>query len=220
MTWRPGTPAPDLPPGSSSRSFLQPAQDPGRTDRTGTSYAASAVIRAHEWRVTCVAPAGPSCSDRSPAGRQAPRREPVNDITAINHANDSPHEDGPRLRTPYTRLRHLIEAGGTYTLTAYDELLGSHDAAAVIRCGRSIASSPRLSNEQTRCEVLAMAIAVASTAPAGTVIIRTERDPDADRDTDRVTTGLIATMLARHCGLETASAAFRWQVADLPASQP
>jgi hypothetical protein len=88
----------------------------------------------------------------------------MNDVTAPSHANDSPQEDGPRRPSPYARLRHLIEADGTYTVTAYDDLLGDR-AAAVVRCGQSIAISPRLKNEQTRSEVVAMAITLASTAP-------------------------------------------------------
>ena len=95
-------------------------------------------------------------------------------------------------------------------MVGYDELLSGQDAAAVVRCGSSIALNPRLASAQVRTEVLAMAIAITSTAPAGTVIIvSTERDPSAHGDAERVTTGMIATMLARQHGLDTASAAFR-----------
>jgi hypothetical protein len=134
--------------------------------------------------------------------------------TRFSHADGDPDGEGPGQPTPSDRLYRLAEADG-YQVVGYDELLGGRDggrdAAAVVRCGSSIALNPHLAGVQMRSEVLAMAIAVASTAPAGTVIVvSTERDPGAHRDANRVTTGMIATMLARQHGLETTSAAFRW----------
>ena len=130
--------------------------------------------------------------------------------TRFSHADGDPDGEGPGLPTPSDRLYRLAEAGG-YQVVGYDELLGARDAAAVVRCGTSIALNPHLAGAQMRSEVLAMAIAVTSSAPTGTVIVvSTERDPGAHGDANRVTTGMIATMLARQHGLETASAAFRW----------
>jgi hypothetical protein len=40
--------------------------------------------------------------------------------------------------------------------------------------------------------------------------------PGAHGDAERVTAGMIATMLARRHGLETASAAFRWYAVQRP----
>jgi hypothetical protein len=143
----------------------------------------------------------------------------VNDTAMFSHAgDDDPDGDGLSLARPIDRLCRLIEAGGTYKVVAFDELLGGQDAAAVVRCGSSIALNPRLTDEQIRTEVLAMAIAVTSSAPDGAVIvISTERDPGAHSDADRVTTGMIATMLAQQHGLYTVSAAFRSYMAEYPA---
>jgi hypothetical protein len=88
--------------------------------------------------------------------------------TTFSHADDQPDGGRPNLPTPSDRLCRLIKAGG-YKVVGYDELLGGQDAAAVVRCGSSIALNA-----------------------------------------ERVTPGMIATMLAQQHGLGTASAAFRW----------
>ena len=140
----------------------------------------------------------------------------MSETATSGYADDDPDGEGLSLATPGDRLWRMIEGDGTYKV-AYEELLCGQDAAAVVRCGSSIALNPRVTDEQMRTEVLAMAIAVSSNAPEGAVIvISTERDPGAHSDADRVTTGMVATMLARQHGLYTASAAFRWYIAEFP----
>jgi hypothetical protein len=102
-----------------------------------------------------------------------------------------------------------------------DGLAGDDDTAAVVVCGAAIAINPALEGDDLRADVLAMALEVAAImtnrktgdpgeiyAPGGFVVITRNR-VQAPPQTGP---GSLATLIARKCGRDTASAVFRYYV--------
>jgi hypothetical protein len=101
----------------------------------------------------------------------------------------------------------------------------AEDTAAIVSFGEHIALGPGLGDDGLRGDVLAMALIVAAvmgdcetghpyaiTAPAGYVLISRTRVPPRPPGP-----GELATLLARGCGRDIASAAFEYSVPDEPA---
>jgi hypothetical protein len=100
----------------------------------------------------------------------------------------------------------------------------AEDTAAIVSFGEYIVLGPDLDHEGLRADVLAMALIVAAvmgdrdtghpcavTAPAGYVLISRTRGPVLPTGP-----GELATLLARACGRDIASAAFRYSAPDEP----
>jgi hypothetical protein len=99
------------------------------------------------------------------------------------------------------------------------------NVAAIVSFGEHIALGPDLGDDGLRADVLAMALIVAAvmgdcetddrygiTAPAGYILISRTRVPPLPPGP-----GELATLLARECGRDVASAAFAYSVPDEPA---
>jgi hypothetical protein len=129
------------------------------------------------------------------------------------------------LPTPLARLYSIASKTGI-DIRDHDAVSGDDDTAAIVTChGRAIAVNPALGSDDLRADVLAMALDVAAritsydtghpgaiTAPGGLVVITGTRIP-----APRTGPGAFATLLARKCGRDTASAAFIYHV---PKSAP
>ena len=130
-----------------------------------------------------------------------------------------------RLRPPKSSaaVARLYATATRLGITVLDGLDGTRpwpaeDTAAIVSFGEHIALGPGLDDDDLRPDVLAMALIVAAvmgdqavdhpcaiTAPAGYVLIsrtRVEQPPPGP--------GRLATMLARECGRDIASAAFEY----------
>ena len=101
-----------------------------------------------------------------------------------------------------------------------EDLAGDDDTAAVVVCGATIALNPAIENDDLRADVLAMALEIAVVmtnretgdpgeiyAPGGFVVITRNRVP-----APRTGPGSLATLIARRCGRDTASAVFGYYV--------
>jgi hypothetical protein len=101
-----------------------------------------------------------------------------------------------------------------------DGLAGGDDPAAVVVCGAAIAINPALEGDDLRADVLAMALEIAAImtnretgdpgeiyAPGGFVVITRNRVP-----APQTGPGSLATLIARKCGRDTASAVFEYYV--------
>ena len=101
-----------------------------------------------------------------------------------------------------------------------DDLQGDDDTAAVVVCGAAIALNPGLESDDLRADVLALALEIAAImtncetgdpgevyAPGGFVVITRKRVP-----APATGPGAFATLIARKCGRDTASAAFEFYV--------
>jgi len=94
-----------------------------------------------------------------------------------------------------------------------------NDTAAIVAYGTHIALSPHLEGDELRADVLAMALSVSAMmvrtedqasegniiAPGGYVVITRDRVPEPAEPA-----GKFATLMARNCGRDTASAAFEY----------
>ena len=124
-----------------------------------------------------------------------------------------------RLHATATRLGMTVldGAGGPGPWPA-------EDTAAIVSFGEHIVLGPDLDHEGLRADVLAMALIVAAvmgdrdtghpcsvTAPAGYVLISRTRGPALPAGP-----GELATLLARACGRDIASAAFGYSAPDEP----
>ena len=98
------------------------------------------------------------------------------------------------------------------------------DTAAIVADGKVIAMSAGLADDGLRADVLAMAleVAIAMTnrpgticAPGGFAVITPHRVP-----APAAGVGKFATLVARACGRDTASAAFEYHVPGFPANGP
>jgi hypothetical protein len=122
------------------------------------------------------------------------------------------------LPTPIARLYGIASQTGIEIRDHHDP---SGDTAAIVaRGGEAVALSPTLGSDDLRADVLAMALDVAAritshdtghpgaiTAPGGLVIITGNRIP-----APQTGPGAFATVLARKCGRDTASAAFTYHI--------
>jgi hypothetical protein len=103
-----------------------------------------------------------------------------------------------------------------------DDLPGDDDTAAVVVCGAAIALNPGLESDGLRADVLALALEIAAVmtncetgdpdevyAPGGFVVITRNRVP-----APAAGPGAFATLIARKCGRDTASAAFEYYVPE------
>jgi len=101
-----------------------------------------------------------------------------------------------------------------------DDLQGDDDTAAVVVCGAAVALNPGLESDDLRADVLALALEIAAImtncktgdpgeiyAPGGFVVITRNRVP-----APRTGPGSLATLIARRCGRDTASAVFGYYV--------
>ena len=97
---------------------------------------------------------------------------------------------------------------------------GDDDTAAVVVCGATIALNPAIESDDLRADVLAMALEIAAVmtnretgdpgeiyAPGGFVVITRNRVP-----APQTGPGSLATLIARKCGRDTASAVFEYYV--------
>jgi hypothetical protein len=123
------------------------------------------------------------------------------------------------LPTPLARLCGIACQAGIH-IGDYDAAF-EDAAAAIVACGgETIALNPALGSDDLRADVLAMALDIAAritshdtghsgaiTAPGGLVIITGNRIPSPESGP-----GAFATVLARKCGRDTASAAFTYYV--------
>ncbi len=133
-------------------------------------------------------------------------------------------QDGvPSHPTPLARLyATALEMGITiFDMTAELAADVGDDTAAIVAYGSHIALSPHLEGDELRADVLAMALSVSA------AMARTQ-DPPVERGIvkpgrfvvitrDRVgepadPAGKFATLMARKCGRDTASAAFEYYV--------
>lgn len=123
------------------------------------------------------------------------------------------------LPTPLARLYGIASQTGV-EIRDHDATSGDDTAAIVTRRGKTIALNPALDSDDLRADVLAMALDVAAritshdtghpgaiAAPGGLVIITGNRMPAPGTGP-----GAFATLLARKCGRDTASAAFAYRV--------
>jgi hypothetical protein len=118
-------------------------------------------------------------------------------------------------------LARLYQTAMRLGITVLDDAAGSRwpdeNTAAIVSFGEHIALKPGL-DDDLRTDVLAMALIVAAvmgdcptghpcaiTAPGGLVVISQSRAPRPG-----VGPGKLATLLARKCGRDTASAAFEY----------
>jgi hypothetical protein len=124
------------------------------------------------------------------------------------------------LPTPLARLCGIASQAGIEIRDGNDPSRDD-DTAAIVAChGRVIALNPALGGDDLRADVLAMSLDVAAritshdtghpgaiTAPGGLVIITGNRIP-----APQTGPGSFATLLARKCGRDTASAAFTYHI--------
>jgi len=123
------------------------------------------------------------------------------------------------LAGPFARLRHTAMRLGITVLdgAAGDSPWPDESTAAIVAFGRHIALKPGL-DDALHTDVLAMALIVAAvmgstpaghpcaiTAPSGLVLISQARAARGESGP-----GKLATLLARKCGRDTASAAFEY----------
>ena len=161
-------------------------------------------------------------------------RHPAEDLTASSQANpseDQPHMPAPPP-TPLARLHDTATQLGITVVDAADDdgPLLDDDTAAFVACGVCIAVNPGLDDDGLRADVLAMALALTSvmspgatghggdiTAAGGFVLISRTREAEPVS-----ALGLLATVIAREHGHDTASAAFEYTVtvSELPCSAP
>jgi hypothetical protein len=120
-------------------------------------------------------------------------------------------------------LARLYQTAMRLGITVLDDGAGAgwpdENTAAIVSCGEHIALKPGL-DDDLRTDVLAMALIVAAvmgdrpaghpcaiTAPGGLVVISQTRAPRPGPGP-----GKLATLLARKCGRDTASAAFEYMM--------
>ena len=126
-------------------------------------------------------------------------------------------------------LARLYETAIRLGITVLDDTAApspwpDENTAAIVSFGEHIALGPDLGDHGLRADVLAMALIVAAvmgdcetdhpceiTAPAGYVLISRTRGPALPAGP-----GELATLLARACGRDIASAAFRYSAPDEP----
>jgi len=132
------------------------------------------------------------------------------------------HKPGSVLSLP-TPLARLYGTAMTLGIEVRDYPGDGHavdDTAAVVVCGAAIALNPDLEGDDLRADVLAMALEIAAVmtnratgepgeihAPGGFVVITRNRIPAPETGP-----GAFATLVARKCGRDTASAAFEFYV--------
>jgi len=131
------------------------------------------------------------------------------------------------MSDPLAQLHDIAARLGVTVVEGSPEadLWSTHSTAACVSLGEHITLSPRLRGNDLRADVLAMALIVAAvmgdadighpcaiTAPGGLVVISSTRVMRPGFGP-----GKLATLLARKCGRDTASAAFAYAVhaADL-----
>ena len=133
------------------------------------------------------------------------------------------------LPTPLARLYGTaMELGIEVRDLPCDGSPGDDDTAAVVVCGATIALDPALADDGLRADVLAMALEIAAVmtnretgepgeiyAPGGFVIVTRNRVP-----APATGPGAFATLIARRCGRDTASAAFEFHVPRLRVRHP
>jgi hypothetical protein len=133
----------------------------------------------------------------------------------------------PRPASPSASVARLHATATRLGITVLDGAGGpgswpAEDTAAIVSSGEHIALGPDLDDEGLRADVLAMALIVAAvmgdretghpcaiTAPAGYVLISRTRGPAMPTGP-----GELATLLARACGRDIASAAFGYSAPD------
>jgi hypothetical protein len=137
--------------------------------------------------------------------------------------NLTEHKPGSVLSLP-TPLARLYGTAMKLDIEVRDlpcgGLSGDDDTAAVVVCGATIALNPALEGDDLRADVLAMALEIAAImtsretgepggvyAPGGFVVITRNRVPAPENGP-----GALATLIARKCGRDTASAAFEFCV--------
>ena len=136
--------------------------------------------------------------------------------------NLTEHKPGGVLGLP-TPLARLYGTAMTLGIEVRDfpcEGPASDDTAAVVVCGAAIALNPDLEGDDLRADVLAMALEIAAVmtnretsepgevyAPGGFVVITRNRVPAPETGP-----GAFATLMARRCGRDTASATFEYYV--------
>jgi hypothetical protein len=124
------------------------------------------------------------------------------------------------LPTPLARLYGTAMELGIEVRDLPGDGSPGDDTAAVVVCGATIALDPALADDGLRADVLAMALEVAAVmtnretgdpgeiyAPGGFVIVTRNRMP-----APAAGPGAFATLIARRCGRDTASAAFEFHV--------
>jgi hypothetical protein len=133
------------------------------------------------------------------------------------------HKPGSVLGLP-TPLARLYGTAMELDIEVRDfpcgSLPGDDDTAAVVVCGAAIALNPALEGDDLRADALAMALEIAAVmtsrrtgepgevyAPGGFVVITRNRVPAPTTGP-----GALATLIARKCGRDTASAAFEFSV--------
>jgi hypothetical protein len=133
------------------------------------------------------------------------------------------HKQGSVLSLP-TPLARLYGTAMKLDIQVHDfpsdGLAGDDDTAAVVVCGAAIAINPVIEGDDLRADVLAMALEIAAImtncetgdpgeiyAPGGFVVITRKRVP-----APQTGPGALATLIARKCGRDTASAAFEYYV--------
>ena len=127
------------------------------------------------------------------------------------------------LPTPLARLRGIASQTGIH-IRDHHASTGDAAAATVTCHGRAIGLNPALGSDDLCADVLAMALDVAAritshdtghpgaiTAPGGLVIITGNRIP-----APQTGPGSLATLLARKCGRDNASAAFTYHIPTYP----
>jgi hypothetical protein len=128
---------------------------------------------------------------------------------------------------PATPVARLSATAGRLGITVLDSTGDAsawpdENVAAIVSFGEQIALAPDLGDRGLRADVLAMALIVAAvmgdcetdhpyaiTAPAGHVLIFRTRVPPLPPGP-----GELATLLARECGRDVASAAFEYSAPD------
>jgi hypothetical protein len=141
----------------------------------------------------------------------------------MTHIKTARPQAGARSHpTPLARLyATALELDITFIDMTGELAADAGDAtAAIVAYGTHIALTPHLEGDELRADVLAMALSVSAmmvrtldhseggiVAPAGFVVITRDRVPEPAGPA-----GKIATLIARQCGRDTASAAFEYYV--------